>query len=157
MGINAPVAKQCPLLQAELLRVDSFNNKKGAPCTEAGHLACPATWDPVSSEKQAEKSTFFPDSNRTNTGPNEHNEHDYNRKHLVATTEQWGFSKLILSVFTAKTQLWIANIYAGHKLLLAQTSFPCVIILIFNRKINYIDFYLYASICKFPYKRGRST
>lgn len=37
-------------------------------------------------------------------------------------------------------------------------SFPCVIILIiFNRKINCIDSYLYASICKFPYKRGQST
>lgn len=41
--------------------------------------------------------------------------------------------------------------------LLVQTSLPCVIILIFNRKINYIDFYLYASICKFPYKIGQST
>lgn len=58
VGINAPVAKQCPLLQAELLRVDSFNNKKGAPCTEAGHLACPATWDPVSSKSKLKSPHF---------------------------------------------------------------------------------------------------
>lgn len=25
--------------------------------------------------------------------------------------------------------------------------------MVFNRKINYIDFYLYVIICKFPYKR----
>lgn len=38
------------------------------------------------------------------------------------------------------------------RLLLVQTLFHGVN-MVFNRKINYIDFYLYVIICKFPYKR----
>lgn len=46
-------------------------------------------------------------------------------------------------------QLAIA-MHAGHKLRLACSDFfplLCVIILVFNRKINYIDFFFFKSVC----------